>query len=475
MSTVQTTDRSIVTAQNDALPALGDGVAGSLIKSAPQVGFVLFILLNAVLFIRPLELFPQLSALPLYEMLFAACMVVLIVPLIKRFSPSSLANEPITVSIFGVLATVVLSYAARRNFAAASQSGQIVAKLVIYYLFLVAAVNTPRRLQTFMLCLAIFGCVQISLGVLQNHGIIDLVALQPDREMAIARSAADAVERYRLCGAGIFHDPNDLSVLAAMTAGLCLYQVRLSLSRRGAARWAGFIAWAGATAICGYGTWLTRSRGGFIAMAAGLAILFFVQFGWKKSIPIALVAFPLLLKMFAGRQTDMRMITRTTSQMRLGYWAEGLKLLAESPLLGIGQGNFGRVVGNVAHNSFIHCFTELGFVGGTLFLGAFVMSLWWVYRLPLDDTPQNDDLRRMRPYLLAALGAWVVGMLSLSRSYVPPTYVIPGLATVYLGVAIPKMQWRRPRISGMLAVQLLALGTAFLAGVFVFVKVFHKG
>ena len=28
---------------------------------------------------------------------------------------------------------------------------------------------------------------------------------------------------------------------------------------------------------------------------------------------------------------------------------------------------------HVAHNSFIHCFTELGLIGGTLFLGAFLL------------------------------------------------------------------------------------------------------
>ena len=52
--------------------------------------------------------------------------------------------------------------------------------------------------------------------------------------------------------------------------------------------------------------------------------------------------------------------------MRLGYWAEGLQLLRDSPLFGIGQGNFGLAIGNVAHNSFVHCFTELGVIGGAI-------------------------------------------------------------------------------------------------------------
>lgn len=456
------------------MPASGAGALRAIIEAVPKVGFVLFILLNAVLFIRPTELFPQLNGLPAYELLFVACLVTLFPGIIRQLSPRSLANSPITVCILGLFVAVILSHAGRLNFRDAFDSGKDYAKLVVYYLLFVAAVNTSKKLQTFLLCLAIFASIQIGLGVLQHHHVINFAALQPEEEMALGPSPTEAVKRYRICGVGIFHDPNDLAVLAAATVGLCLYQVSQSFHRRDWARWGGMAFWAGAMMLSAHALWLTRSRGGFLALMAGLGAFFFARFGWKKSILIGLVVMPLLLKAFAGRQTDIRMITRTTGQMRLSYWAEGLNLLAGSPVFGIGQGNFGRAVGTVAHNSFIHCFTELGLIGGMLFLGAFFLSIWPVYRMPLAETPENAELSRLRPYLLAIATAWTMGMMSLSRAYVPPTYVIPALAAVFLALATPREGHSRSRVNALLVGQIAGLSAAFLVGVFVFVKAFYR-
>ena len=43
-------------------------------------------------------------------------------------------------------------------------------------------------------------------------------------------------------------------------------------------------------------------------------------------------------------------------------------------------------------------------------------------------------MRRLRPYLLAILAAYMVGYMSLSRLYVEPTYLVFGLVAAYLRV-----------------------------------------
>jgi O-antigen ligase len=164
------------------------------------------------------------------------------------------------------------------------------------------------------------------------------------------------------------------------------------------------------------------------------------------------------------------MMRRTTAQLRMGFWIQGLELFKHSPIFGIGQGNFLRVAGKVVHNSFLQSFTELGFFGGTLFLGAFFLAWWQIFLLSPRDI-NDSQLARLRPYLLAMLTTWIVGMMSLTRSYVPPTYMMLGLATVYLVLSGEE----QPRVSARLLMQLISLSAMFLAGVFVFVHVFHRG
>ena len=59
-----------------------------------------------------------------------------------------------------------------------------------------------------------------------------------------------------------------------------------------------------------------------------------------------------------------------TGQARIQLWSDGLMFFQQSPLFGIGMENYRQFSRHVAHNSFIHCFAELGLLGGTLFLGA---------------------------------------------------------------------------------------------------------
>src|SRR4029078_4020416 len=101
---------------------------------------------------------------------------------------------------------------------------------------------------------------------------------------------------------------------------------------------------------------------------------------------------------------------------------------------------------HVAHQSFIHCFTELGLIGGTLFLGAFYFSLkgMFVWRNKLDDV--EPELRRMYPFVMATLVAYTIGICFLSRSYIVPTYMILGLAGVFMRlhaaqVSVPMPVW----------------------------------
>jgi hypothetical protein len=115
--------------------------------------------------------------------------------------------------------------------------------------------------------------------------------------------------------------------------------------------------------LLGYAFALTRSRGGFLALAAGLVTMIVAKLGWRNSIPVTAIALPVLLVLFAGRQTSINLSDKNdTAQGRMGIWRDGMMLLKGSPLFGIGYGEFVEEVGHVAHNSFVHCFVEQGHV-----------------------------------------------------------------------------------------------------------------
>src|SRR5262249_44650933 len=132
-------------------------------------------------------------------------------------------------------------------------------------------------------------------------------------------------------------------------------------------------------------------------------------------------------------------------------------------------------VGHVAHNSYLQAITELGIVGGSLFLGAFVIAWKTLRSLGAKGRRIVDpELRRLHPYLTGAFAGYTVGMLTLTLNYVVPTYVVLGLAT-----ACGRMTLTRPtapalRFDLRLAGRILGITVLFLVGLTVFVRLLFQ-
>src|SRR5579884_246471 len=117
------------------------------------MAFALFIILNAVLFVRPAEIVQPLEGLPIYELLILACFLAAGDKLLREFSLSSLRAKPVTVCVLGLLAAVVLSQLRHFRIGEALQSAVELGKIVAYFMLLVAVVDTPQRLRKFLLFL----------------------------------------------------------------------------------------------------------------------------------------------------------------------------------------------------------------------------------------------------------------------------------------------------------------------------------
>jgi putative inorganic carbon (hco3(-)) transporter len=428
------------------------------------VTFRLFLLLNAVLLLRPEDLWPSLAGLHLYQAVIAVCLVATAPGLVEQFFPRALADRPVTVYVLGFLVAIGLSLAVQGRIGEAVWFGTEFAKVVAYFLLLVAVVDRPERVRAFLGWLVLLVGVLATLALLQFHGMIDVPAMWPV-EQAEYDEYGELITSYpRLRSFGLFQDPNDLCLI--LTAGT------LGCLARSTVAWGlGKVLWLLPIGLFAYALMLTQSRGGLLGLAAGLGALAFVRLGPRLGIPLAAVGLLGLLAVSGGRQANISLSGSDTSQDRLRLWAEGLAALVRNPITGIGAGQYEEEMGQVAHNSFVHAFVELGIPGGILYAGMFLVAAWSLYRLPRHASfwAHDHEFTALRPFVLAMVVAWAAGTFSLSRNYVVPTYLVLGLATAYVSVALPDPP-EEYRLSRTLAVRLVVFGL----GLLVFLKLFTQ-
>jgi len=424
--------------------------------------FALFLLVNAMLFIRPAEFHPALFGLPVYEACILTCLAVSYPLVAAEMTPGALAGRPVNACAAGMLGAIVLSHLANGEPGPAFGYGVEFLKLLLYYFLLVAVVDTPARLERFLAALAVFALTITSLAVGHYHGWVRVPAIEFLRSGMDDSGSEESMVR-RLGSTGLFQDPNDMCLMLVMAMIICLYQV---LERR---RW----YWAAPLALFGHALMLTHSRGGFLGMLAALVVLLAARLG-RKALPLGVVVLPVVFLLFAGRQTSLS-AGNGTGQTRVQLWFEGMTLFVGRPVFGIGSDRYAEYAGHVAHNSFIHCYTELGLVGGTLFLGAFYLAAWSLVRLGGRGVPPvSDALRRQRPYVLAIVAGYAGGLMSLSCPYIIPTYTVLGLAAIYVRLAERELGVPVARLNVALVRRLGVLSVVFVVVAQVVVRVIAR-
>src|SRR5205085_6976097 len=154
------------------------------------------------------------------------------------------------------------------------------------------------------------------------------------------------------------------------------------------------------------------------------------RFGWRAALLAGLFAAPCALLLLAGRMTDLS-TSEGTGQERIQAWADGMMLMREAPLFGVGKDVYLERLGIVAHNSYLQCFVELGVFGGMLFLGACYLAVAQLFRMGdrRRHAPADPEVARLYPAVFGVVACYAVGMMSLTLSYILPTYTVLALAT----------------------------------------------
>jgi O-antigen ligase len=449
--------------------------------------FFLFILANALLFIRPSELIAELAAVEIYRWIILACLAVSLPVVLQQMSLRFSGVPPIVSCVVLLLPAVFLSGLFHGNFELIQDTLSEFVKIVIYFLLLISLVTDTARLRRFLHWIGLFSAAVTLVAVMRYHADIALPAPPPkanpgNKEVMHGTYVVDAVRDaqtgemvniQRMCGTGIFNDPNDFALVLVAAIPMCLYWLTDPSKKAMRPFWLVLLL------FFGYALMLTHSRGGFLALVAGLLTLFHLKFGGRKTVLLGLFFLPLLFIVFAGRMTSFS-ADEGTGQARIQLWSDGLTIFLNSPLWGIGMENYRQFSNHVAHQSFIHCYTELGLIGGTLFLGAFYFAIKGMTDLrgasegASAAEELDPELRRLHPFLMAMLIAYTVGICFLSRSYIVPTYMVLGLAVVYLRLHAAQVSAPLPAWNFAAWPRLAGVSGGFLIASYTLVRVFVK-
>ncbi len=441
-------------------------------KSLAKLAFVLFLLTTATLFLRPAELFIWLEEAPIYEALILGTFALTFQSFLAHFRQFMLARQPITLCVLGVFAAIALSHFQYIYVGGVIDSGTLFLKTLIYFGLLVTVVNTPDRFKAFLLTVAICASTMVTLCVLDFYEVYDFEFIEHlDDTDGYDEDEEAVITVRRMRGTGIFMDPNDMSKVICATGVLCAFFLTDPKSS-----WLRF-GWLIPMTVLLVGLLATGSRGGLMACGLAGLTLVAVRFGGKVAIVAAVMA-ACVIPLAAGQRGDSGMDEGGTGQERIQLWRDGFQELKSPALLfGTGQGSYGDIAGLVAHNSFVHAYVELGLFGGTLFFGCFFFAGMQLYRMGrLPELVENPDLLRLRPFMCALLAGWVTSLMSLSRCYVVPTYLMLGTLAAYLNLVWIHTESGQPLViwNNGHAVRLsIASGMAF-SGLYVFTAIMSR-
>ena len=438
--------------------------------AAPQNGaaFAVFLAVNALLFVRPSDVFAPMLGVEIYQYVIGLCLLLSVPALIELFGGDRLPTTPIAVCVLGIFPIVFASALVNLGPEGAFDYSVLFAKFLAYFFLLLALVTTPARMKVFVAFLVLFAGIMATLSLLDFYNVIEL-----PRPTEINGKAV-VFEKDRMYGPGLFGDPNDLCLI--LVTMLVLTLGLLTDSRAGSPR----VLWLIPGALLVFGFALTQSRGGLLALMAGVGMVIRLRYGWGRAIALGALGFPLLLFSLGGRQTAISAQTNT-GQERIQLWSAGLEMFRSHPVLGVGLDQFKEHAPLLAHNSYLQSFSELGYFGATFFIGAALLSVLGLYGLTLPRrepgqlvpvTPVLIDptLRHYHPYVAGAVTAYCTGMFMLSLNLLVVTYTIFGLAASFLSMSATNPPRVVARFGPELFFRLALLAGVVFVGLYMFVR-----
>lgn len=209
----------------------------------------------------------------------------------------------------------------------------------------------------------------------------------------------------------------------------------------------------------------TGSRGGFLTTLGLFAL--FVALRLRISIAKIVLTSVVIITAYAFAPSYLTtMVDQSNSAShRVEMWAEGVEMVQQNPVFGIGKGNFLSYTGLlIAHNSAVEVMGETGFIGLIFWLGCFYMGL---KNIACYLTEEKDEIRRSYVIALAlSLVGYVISSMFVTLEYETLYFLLGLTGAVGHWVRVPVRFTKRDFWI------LLGIGGCWVIGLKLFVMMF---
>jgi O-antigen ligase len=301
-----------------------------------------------------------------------------------------------------------------------------------------------------LLIVAVMGAAVTTMARLRNLILVQTASVAAIATVTLVKGNLLA---GRLTGAinGIYANSNELALVLILTMPLC---IAFLLRTRSLLRKA---VWGVAAMLLVYGTMLTGSRAGLLALivSAGVCLWEFGIRGRRAGLFVIAGAVSVAVILFAGGTVEERFDAMfgdppTTGVNRSAYasamerqelfW-KALAVTAEHPLFGIGPGNFNSISGywKDQHNSY----TQMSSEGGVPAFILYVLLLWCslanlrkVNRL----APADSEEALFGMALRGSMCGFLVGSFFADSAYHFFPYFLVGYTSALVAIVEAKQQ-----------------------------------
>ena len=179
--------------------------------------------------------------------------------------------------------------------------------------------------------------------------------------------------------------------------------------------------------------WYTGSRGGFLATLGIFGCYFLIRNADRIKLSagkiIMIGALFMVVWMAAPSHLTQVKDDKRSAQHRVDMWMQGVEMVEQNPLFGIGRGNYARYTGRlIAHNSAIENMGELGLPGLFLWIGTFYMAFRNLHAYSTSSKVPNHAA--LAKGLLICLVGYLISAMFVTLEYETYFFLL-GLVAVF--------------------------------------------
>ena len=376
------------------------------------MGFGLLIVYVTMLLVRPQEWYEPVRG---FDLVYVAAILTIFATFISP-SPDHRLNGTVWRNkqgrlVWGLLLGVILSQLSHGRIHGGADAFVDFGKSCVLLFLTMTLVDSPQRLRRMM------WVIVISAAIFCIHGIMQVRTGYGFANVTPFGSFFDG--DFRIQGTGMFQDPNDFAMLyvVAIPFVFTFLQTRTMIL--------GKLFVAASLPAMLYVLYYTQSRGGVVGV--GAMLLAYIWFSTRTTILRFLLATVLIGTVVAfGPARARESVYEGSAGGRIMQWGYGNQFLKQNPLFGIGYERWLEFSDQVAHNSFVTCYGELGLFGYAFWFSLLWLVLRSLYRI-IRLEPLDRSTRRLGIGLFAALVGYYASAFFLTRTYNPFLYLLLGL------------------------------------------------